>query len=177
MAVEHLPVIQRVRDRPARRTVIVLGDRVHRVRLGVFERCRREAGELTLEKVEGELAADRKGRHHGEAAEHIADPAVVGIAVEAARPRILERIGVVAESRRFTRREVAADVVDRNDGLHQDILPDDVAFAECVVVETAVGLITRHRDVFAQRELVDVECGVDAPRCNWLYAAVPLCRR
>ena len=141
VTVEHLPVIQCVRDRPARRTVIVLGDRVHRVRLGVFERRRREAGELTLEKVEGELAADRKGRHHGEAAKHIADPAVVGVAVEPARPRILEGIRVVAESRRLARREVAADVVDRHDGLHQDVLPDDVALAEGVVVETAVALI------------------------------------
>ena len=88
-------VRQRVRNRPTGRPVVGLGDRVGRVGLGILERRGGEPGELPLAQVEGESAARRESPRQRELGEGVADGPVAGVAVEAPRPCILERIRVV----------------------------------------------------------------------------------
>src|SRR5438105_2015950 len=102
------------------------------------------------------------GGRPGEGTKHVPDRPVVRVAIEASRPGILERVGVVAQPRPLAGCEIhAADVIDGHDGLHQDVFPDDTILT-LVVPATAVALLARHGDVFAQGQLVDVEGRIDA---------------
>ena len=97
-----------------------------------------------------------------EPAEHIPEHAVVGGDVVLAGVRDLERIGQVREADRFAGGEVSPDVVDRDDRLLHDVLADDVVFTQGVVVQAAVVLLARQRDVLADTDAVQAERRVDA---------------
>ena len=98
-----------------------------------------------------------------EAGEAVAEDAVVAADVVAALVRELQRVALVAQADRLARREVAVDVVDRDDGLHQDVLPDDAVFrVPARIAHAAEVALGRDRGVLAEGELAARELRVGA---------------
>src|SRR3989454_12032334 len=83
---------------------------------------------------------DRQALHEVQAAVDTAEHPVVGVAIELAVRGVAERIAVVPQADGLAGGEVPVDVVDRDDRLHQDILAQNVVFAEVIVRNSAEGL-------------------------------------
>jgi len=162
VAVERPGIVQRVAPRPVGGLLRGLVDGIGPTWLGVLRRDRIVPAEHLLREVEPEPGLDRQVLHEVQAAVHTAEHPVVGVAIELAVRGIAERIGVVPQADGLAGGEVPVDVVDRDDGLHQDILAENVVFAEVIVRNPAEGLLARQRDVPAHDELIHVERGVDA---------------
>jgi len=106
-----------------------LVDRIDRVGFGVLERRGGEPRELTLGQVERKLAAQRQLRQHGESANTL--PMARSLVLRSKRRAQAYLSGLVwFPARSLSGSEIPADIVDGNDGLHQDVLADDVALAE-----------------------------------------------
>ena len=162
MAVERPHVVQCVTPGPLRGHEVVLVDAVIRGHLGVLRRSRAEPMVVVLIDIEPEPGLQRDPVACVVTGERVPEHPVVGVDVVLRGERDLERIGQVREEGRLAGGEVSLDVVDGDDRLLEDVLADDVILAERAVIDPAVALLTRDRDVLADADAVDVESGVDA---------------
>ncbi len=101
--------------------------------------------ERALGEVEPQARLERQRVAGIHAGEHVPEDPVVGGDVVLGRRGDLERVGEVAEREGLPGGKVPSDVVDRDDGLLEDVLADDAALADGVIHEPlgAMMLLTR----------------------------------
>ena len=162
MPLERPHVVQRVAPGPVRGQEVVLVDAVDRGHLGVLRGDGAEPVERALLEIEPEPGLQGEPVARIDTGERVPEHPVVCADVVLMGERDLQRIGEIGEPRGLPGSEVPVDVVHRHHRLLEDVLADDVLFAQPGVIEPAVALLTRNREVLAHADTVDVEGGVDA---------------
>src|SRR5882672_5345250 len=112
--------------------------------------------------VESEVALERDGRGEGIAREQVPEDAVVLACVVLLCKGLVQRIELVAQAAALAAGKIAVDVINRDDGLHQDALPDNALFriSRRVIYQAArpaVMAIERESNVLTEVQLAAVE--------------------
>ena len=139
-------VTQGIAPRPLGEIGVSLREGIAGGRLGVLGPGRRKTLERLLTHVEPEQGLERDLTREVETAVHVPEDPRETVAVVLAVVRVPEWIALIAQPHRFARGEMRpADVVNRDDRLHQDVLPEDAVLGITggVVREPAVVLFAR----------------------------------
>src|SRR5258708_21073298 len=155
MLVEVLGVPGRVGPRVIVGLRRVLVDRIGERRLGILREGRIVARESGLTEVESDAALEAQLRQDVEAAVHVSEDSIVLVDVVLRVEGFLERVALVAETRGLAPGKVPGDVVDRNDGLHQDVLAENTVFgiSARIIRQASVTAIEREGHFPAEIEL------------------------
>ena len=165
MPLEELSIVlERVAPRPIEELVRVLVDGIGEGRLGVLGIGGREAVERVLTDVEAEARSQSELRRNRKTAKCVSEDAIVLVDVVLVAKRIMERITLVAEARCLPAREVAVDIINRDDGLHENVLTKDaiLGVAAWVIGDAARVLLERKSRVLPEAQLPTIERRVDA---------------
>src|SRR6266404_3207816 len=108
-------------------------------------------------------ALQRERRCDIQAGKHVSKDLVVLVDVVLGVERILERIAAVDAGYALSSAKITGYVVDRNDGLYQDVLSENAVFAGGVIEGTGAAVMTIDCkcDVLAEVKLGPVERRVD----------------
>src|SRR5438105_5579589 len=130
---------------PVQLLVVILVNPVRESRLSVFGRDAGESGKRVLPNIEAEPAQHRRRRSEIVSGEDISEDLVVFTDVVLLDEGVLERVAGVVGWYALGAAKVAGDVIDRSDGLLQDVLAENAVLRLCgwVIRYAAVMTIDR----------------------------------